>query len=62
MRQSETSITSVENAKIAVFNTAIEMQTGETKGTVLIKNAEDLVNYTKGEENQMENFVKALAD
>jgi T-complex protein 1 subunit theta len=62
LRGSETSIHSIDNAKIAVFNTAIEMQTGETKGTVLLKNAEDLINYTKGEEDQMEVFVKALAD
>jgi T-complex protein 1 subunit theta len=29
---------------------------------VLLKNAEDLINYTKGEEDQMENFVKSLAE
>ena len=62
MRNSETSIHKIENAKIAVFNTSIEMQQGETKGTVLLKSAEELVNYTKGEEDQMENFVKGLAD
>lgn len=50
MRGSETSIHSVKDAKIAIFNTSIEMQQGETKGTVLLKNAEDLLNYTKGEE------------
>mmetsp|Transcript_21450 Transcript_21450/g.20618 ORF Transcript_21450/g.20618 Transcript_21450/m.20618 type:complete len:503 (+) Transcript_21450:137-1645(+) len=62
LRQSETSIHSVKNAKIAVFNTSIEMQQGETKGTVLLKNADDLLNYTKGEEDQMEVFVKGLAE
>jgi T-complex protein 1 subunit theta len=29
---------------------------------VLFKNAEELINYTKGEEDQMENFIKSLAD
>lgn len=62
MRNSETSIHHVKNAKVAVFNTSIEMQQGETKGTVLLKTAEELINYTKGEEDQMENFVKGLAD
>jgi len=51
LRNSETSIHEVKDAKIAVFNTSIEMQQGETKGTVLIKNAEELMNYTKGEED-----------
>ena len=50
------------NCKVAVFNTNIEMQQGETKGTVLLKNAEDLLNYTKGEEEAFELFVKGLAE
>lgn len=61
-RQSETSIHQVKDAKIAVFNTSIELQQGETKGTVLIKNAEELKNYTKDEEGQMEGFVSGLAE
>lgn len=46
VRGSETTIRTVEKAKVAVFNTNIEMQQGETKGTVLLKNADDLLNYT----------------
>lgn len=62
LRGSETSVSRVENAKIAVFNTSIEMQQGETKGTILIKNSEELLNYTKGEEEAFEKFVKGLAE
>ena len=62
LRPSLTSVTAVKDAKIAVFNTPIEMNQGETKGTVLLKNAEDLINYTKGEEEQMEKFVQGLAE
>jgi len=47
-KASETSVKHVTNAKVAVFNTNIEMQQGETKGTVLLKNADDLLNYTTG--------------
>ncbi|CDW73272.1 UNKNOWN [Stylonychia lemnae] len=61
-RGSETSFHHVEKAKIAIFNTSIEMQQGETKGTVLLKNADDLLNYTKGEEDQFEHFIKGLAE
>ena len=62
VRGSETSIKKVTDAKVAVFNTNIEMQQGETKGTVLMKNADDLLNYTKGEEEAFEGFVKGLAE
>jgi chaperonin GroEL (HSP60 family) len=51
LRGSETTTVEVKKAKIAVFNTSIEMQQGETKGTVLLKNADDLLNYTRGEED-----------
>ena len=62
LRSSLTSIKSVEKAKIAVFNTPIEMQQGDTKGTVLMKNAEDLLAYSRGEEEQMEKFVQSIAE
>jgi T-complex protein 1 subunit theta len=42
IRQSETSIQHVEKCKVAVFNTNIEMQQGETKGTVLLTSADEL--------------------
>ena len=61
-RGSETSIRSQTEAKVAVFNTNIEMQQGETKGTVLMKNADDLLEYTKGEEDAFETFVKGIAE
>lgn len=38
------------------------MNQGETKGTVLFTNAEELTNYTKSEEDQFESFIKALAE
>jgi T-complex protein 1 subunit theta len=62
IRQSETSIHHVTNAKVAVFNTNIEMNQGETKGTVLFKTAEELEGYTKSEEDTFEAFIKSLAE
>ena len=38
------------------------MQTGDTKGTVLLKNADDLLNYTRGEEELFEKFIIGLAE
>lgn len=47
-------------AKVAVFSIGIENAGPETSGTVLIKNANELLNFTKGEEARMEEFVKSL--
>jgi T-complex protein 1 subunit theta len=62
IRQSETSIHHVIDAKVAVFNSNIEMNQGETKGTVLLTSAEELEGYSKSEEDQFELFIKGLAD
>lgn len=62
IRQSETSIHHVLDAKVAVFNTNIEMNQGETKGTVLLTSASELEGYSKSEEDQFELFIKGLAD
>lgn len=62
LRQSETSIHHVTKAKVAVFNTNIEMQQGETKGTIMLTSAEELENYSKSEEDKFEKFIKELAD
>jgi T-complex protein 1 subunit theta len=62
LRGSETTIHKINDAKVAVFNNPLEADSGDTKGTVLLKTAEELQNYTKGEEETMERFVKKLHD
>lgn len=62
IRGSETSVHKVTDAKVAIFNNPLEAESGDTKGTVLLKTAEELQNYTKGEEEVMEKFVKKLSD
>uniref|UniRef100_A0A8C4XHI9 Chaperonin containing TCP1, subunit 8 (theta) n=1 Tax=Erpetoichthys calabaricus TaxID=27687 RepID=A0A8C4XHI9_ERPCA len=61
-RETEGDVTSVKNAKIAIFSCPFDCMVTETKGTVLINNAEELLSYSKGEENMMESQVKAIAD
>jgi len=58
----ETDITSVENAKIACYTCPIDSMQTETKGTVLIKSAKELMDYSKGEEDLLEAQIKAIAD
>lgn len=61
VRDAETSLKCVEKAKVAVFNCGIEMAQTETKGTVLIRTAEELLNYNKTEERALEAIVKEIA-
>jgi len=62
VRSCESNIQTVKDAKIAVFTCPFDMLATETKGTVLIKNATELKNFSKGEENLMESQIKAIAD
>ncbi|XP_055855686.1 T-complex protein 1 subunit theta [Episyrphus balteatus] len=61
-RQVEGDVSSVEKAKIAIFSCPVDIIQTETKGTVLIKSADELMNFSSGEENLLEKQIKALAD
>ncbi|KAG8367996.1 hypothetical protein BUALT_Bualt16G0130700 [Buddleja alternifolia] len=52
----------MEKAKVAVFTGGVDTTATETKGTVLIHNAEQLENYAKTEEAKVEELIKAVAD
>lgn len=41
--------------KVAVYTCGLDISQTETKGTVLLKNASEMLDFTKGEEKQMEN-------
>jgi len=61
-RNVEGTVTEIEDAKIAVFSCGIETSGTEAKGTVLIKDANELMNYNKGEEQLMEDSIKAISE
>ncbi|XP_053420915.1 T-complex protein 1 subunit theta isoform X1 [Nycticebus coucang] len=61
-KETEGDVTSVKDAKIAVYSCPFDGMITETKGTVLIKTAEELMNFSKGEENLMDAQVRAIAD
>ena len=48
--------------QVAVYTCPVDALQTETKGTVLIKTAEELTNFSRGEESQLENHIKAIAD
>lgn len=61
-KQVEGSVTRVDGAKVVVFTCPLDVATTETKGTVLIKTADELMNFSKGEENLLEAQIKAISD
>lgn len=48
-------------AKVAIFSCGLEIQQTETKGTVLLHNATELLDFSKGEEKQMEKCLAEIA-
>merc|ERR1712156_1127286 len=61
-RQAESNIIKKDNCKVAIFTYPVDALQTETKGTVLIKTAEELTNFSRGEETQLENQIKAIAE
>ncbi|KAJ3345624.1 T-complex protein 1 subunit theta [Kappamyces sp. JEL0680] len=61
-RSPESVVQKTTNAKIAIYMSGIDVSLTETKGTVLIKNANDMLNFSKGEETALEASIKELAD
>jgi len=61
-RQVEGDIKKVNDAKICVMTCPLDMMATETKGTVLINNADELMNFSQKEEEQLEAKIKAIVD
>ena len=59
-REPEGDVKRVTKAKVAVFTNPIDIAQTETKGTVLLKSAEEMLNFTRGEEKQLEK-VRSLS-
>eukprot|EP01059_Diplonema_ambulator_P028843 TRINITY_DN47830_c0_g1_i1.p1 TRINITY_DN47830_c0_g1~~TRINITY_DN47830_c0_g1_i1.p1 ORF type:complete len:538 (+),score=168.83 TRINITY_DN47830_c0_g1_i1:41-1654(+) len=62
LRGTEGTIKEAKDAKVAVYNCAIDAAATETKGNVLLENAEELLNFSKSEEERLEKAIKAVAD
>lgn len=61
-RQVEGTVTKVTNAKVAVYSCPVDIASTETKGTVLIKSAQELLNFSSGEENMLDQQIKSIYD
>ncbi|KAI8971644.1 T-complex protein 1 theta subunit [Mycotypha africana] len=61
-REPEGIVQNVNNAKVAVFTCPLDISQTETKGTVLIHNAQEMLNFSKDEEKQVEKIFQELAE
>lgn len=61
-REPDGLIKKAQKAKVGVFSCPIDVSQTETKGTVLLKNAQEMLDYTKGEEERLEAAIKELYD
>lgn len=61
-REPDGSVKKAVKAKVGVYSCPIDTTQTETKGTVLLKNAQEMLDFTKGEESQIENVIKELHD
>lgn len=61
MNLPQNNVLHVENAKVLVLTCGLEASSSETKGTVLIENASQLLEFTKNEEEAFGNEIAAIA-
>lgn len=61
-REPEGTVKKAKKAKVGVFSCPIDTSQTETKGTVLLKNAKEMMDFSTGEENQLEAAIKELYD
>ncbi|KAK2045635.1 T-complex protein 1 [Colletotrichum somersetense] len=61
-KEPDSSVKKAQRAKVAVFSCPIDNSQTETKGTVLLHNAKEMMDFTKGEESHLEASIKELYD
>ena len=61
-REPDGSVKKAKKARVGVFSCPIDISQTETKGTVLLHNAKEMLDFTKGEEYQLETIIKELHD
>lgn len=50
----------MHRGRVAVFTAGVDIAQTETKGTVLLHNAEEMLNFTTGEEKHLEKVHKSI--
>lgn len=60
-RDTESVCKHLKKAKVAVYGCAVDIPSLDTKGTALIDNAEDLIQYSQKEEEVMKKIIKNIS-
>lgn len=60
-REPEGTVRKVCSAKVGVFSCPLDISQTETKGVVLLKNAKEMLSFTKGEEVQLESVTITIS-
>lgn len=61
-REPDGIVKKARKAKVGVFSCPIDISQTETKGTVLLHNAKEMLDFSTGEESQLEAAIKELYD
>ncbi|KYK57761.1 T-complex protein 1, theta subunit [Drechmeria coniospora] len=61
-KEPDGSVKKARRAKVGVYTCPIDTSQTETKGTVLLHNAKEMMDFSKGEETQLETAIKELHD
>ncbi|KAK8101366.1 T-complex protein 1 [Apiospora kogelbergensis] len=61
-KEPDGSVKKVTKAKVGVYSCPLDMSQTETKGTVLLHNAKEMMDFTTGEEEQIDTAIKELYD
>ncbi len=62
VRKTEGAVTSCEKCNVAVYNCEFTTKGAETNDQIVFKTADELLNYTKSEEDHMEKIIKSIVD
>ncbi len=61
-KEPDGTVKKAKKAKVGVFSCPVDISQTETKGTVLLHSAKEMLDFTKGEEEQLEAAIKGLHD
>jgi T-complex protein 1 subunit theta len=61
-RDTEGSIKAIKDSKVVVYTQGIGHFSTETKGTVLMRNADELIKYSNEDENYIKHIIKGIID
>jgi T-complex protein 1 subunit theta len=61
-REPESDLKKAYKAKVAIYSCSLDIQRTETKGTVLLKNAGELLNFSTNEEKHLEKMIREIAE